>query len=70
MFAALLSMMDDESPARALTNRSDADVLHGGPVLAAEIRGHERLRALLATLADLREDDREIPDTFAKDEEI
>jgi len=45
VFSALLSAIDDESPSRIITARSDADVLHGGPVLAAEIRGHERLRA-------------------------
>jgi hypothetical protein len=70
IFAALLSVIDDESPSRALAVRSDADVLHGGPVLAAEIRGHERLRAFLISLSDENIKQFEADDKFVDSEKI
>jgi len=70
IFAALLSAIDDESPSRIIAARSDADVLHGGPVLAAEIRGHERLRAFLVSLSTEHEKHFEPDDKFAETEKI
>ena len=70
IFSALLSAIDDESPSRLLVTRSDADVLHGGPVLAAEIRGHERLRRFLVALADEPDKHFEPDDKFGEPEKI
>lgn len=70
IFTALLSAIDDESPSRVITARSDADVLHGGPVLAAEIRGHERLRAFLVSLANEQDKHFEPDDKFGEPEKI
>lgn len=70
MFASLLGCIDDEGPARQIAGRSDADVLHGGSVLAADIRGYERLRNLLVSLAAVPEKEFEPPDTFKEEEAI
>ena len=70
MFAALLSCIDDNGPSRAMVNRSDADTLHGGSVLAAGIRGHEALRLFLTTLGTEPERAFEPQDKFNAPETI
>ena len=59
IFAALLSAIDDESPSRIIAVRSDADVLHGGPV-----------RAFLVSLSTEQEKHFEPADKFAETEKI
>ena len=68
MFAALLSVIDDESPARKITGRIDGEILHGGPVLAAEILGHERLRKFLVELSRVSDKSFEPEDKFKESE--
>lgn len=70
IFAALLSLIDDESPARSLHTRPDNDRLHGATVFANEIAGHERLRSLLVNLANPEPTEDEVPNTFANPEQV
>lgn len=68
MFAALLSMIDDASPARALPSKPDNDRLHGAMVFSNEIAGWEKLRALLVNLGAETPTDTEVPDKFTESE--
>lgn len=70
IFAALLTMLDDESPARSIHLKPEADRLHGAVVFASEIAGYERLRALLVNLANPEPSDVEVPNTFNTLEQI
>ena len=70
MFAALLSMIDDESPARRIHTRQDNDRLHGAVVFANEIAGYERLRSLLVNLGTPEATEAEVPNTFTHPEEV
>lgn len=69
IFDALLSMIDSESPTRALPSKLDNDRLHGAVVFMNEIAGWEKLRLLLVNLSTESAPDAEVPDTF-KDPEI
>lgn len=68
IFADLMSMIDSESPARRTVSLSPNDQLHGSPVFLGEITGHERLRAMLAGLADDPATEQEVPDKFSEPE--
>lgn len=70
IFASLLSLIDDESPARNLHTRPDNDRLHGATVFANEIAGHERLRSLLVNLANPEPKEADIPTTFTDEEKV
>jgi len=70
MFAALLSMLDDESPSREITTKGENDRLHGGAVFTNEIFGWEKMRKLIAELADSPMETKEIPDTYEHAETI
>lgn len=64
IFADLLSMIDDEGPARKAANLAATDQLHGSPVFLGEITGHERLRSMLAGLATAPDSPQDVPDKF------
>lgn len=64
IFSDLLSMIDDESPARKTVALAATDQLHGSPVFLGEITGHERLRSMLAGLATTPGAEQEVPDKF------
>lgn len=51
-FGALLTMIDDEGPARKLTGLTETDKLNGSPVFLNDICGWEKLRKLINGLAD------------------
>lgn len=69
MFAALLKVIDEQSPARSLP-KEPGDRLHGAAVYLNEIYGWEKLRSMLVQLADTPETQFEAPVTFAEHEKF
>lgn len=70
MFAALLAVIDTESPAKKITGKSDNDRLHGAAVFINEIHGWESLRSLIAGLSDVPEKDFEPAENYKDPEKI
>ncbi len=65
-----MEVFDDEGPARKLADTSDNDLLHGGPVFAARVSEHARMRRLFFELAEVPEKTFEPEDKFEKAETI
>lgn len=67
-FDALLTMIDDEGPARKLTGLTETDKLNGSPVFLNDICGWEKLRKLLNGLAAETDATPEAEDKYEKPE--